>query len=247
MSEILDLNTNDDNRPSIFSRRKFNYVEVLQLAKDLADAVNYIHNELSPDAMIIHRDIKPDNLGLTSAGRLKLFDFGLCRCVKKHPTGSNLSTAYEMTGHTGSLRYMAPEVVLERPYNEKVDVYSFGIVVWSIAMNKMPFRGFDRAKHHAAVVIAGGRPKVESGWPSAFSHPPLTHPLTYTLLSHTPSPIIHPLTRPRTYILIITLSPTLLPPQVGLPPFVKCYHNVGIKTVNNDHPSKRFPHDLSRC
>ena len=168
VSEILDLNTNDDNRPSIFSRRKFNYVEVLQLAKDLADAVNYIHNELSPDAMIIHRDIKPDNLGLTSAGRLKLFDFGLCRCVKKHPTGSNLSTAYEMTGHTGSLRYMAPEVVLERPYNEKVDVYSFGIVVWSIAMNKMPFRGFDRAKHHAAVVIAGGRPKVESGWPSAF-------------------------------------------------------------------------------
>ena len=123
MSEILDLNTNDDNRPSIFSRRKFNYVEVLQLAKDLADAVNYIHNELSPDAMIIHRDIKPDNLGLTSAGRLKLFDFGLCRCVKKHPTDSSLSTAYEMTGNTGPLHYMAPEVVLDRPYNEKVDVY----------------------------------------------------------------------------------------------------------------------------
>ena len=122
VSEILGLNTEDDNRPSIFSRRKFNYVEVLQLSKDLAEAVNYIHNEMSQHAMIIHRDIKPDNIGLTSEGRLKLFDFGLCRCVNKGPD-NNLSAAYEMTGHTGSLRYMAPEVVLDQPYNEKVDVY----------------------------------------------------------------------------------------------------------------------------
>ena len=55
VSEVLDLNSNDETRPSIFHRRKFSYVEVLQLAKDLADAINYIHHEISPHAMIIHR------------------------------------------------------------------------------------------------------------------------------------------------------------------------------------------------
>ena len=146
MAEILNLNTEDDNRPSIFSRRKFNYIEVLQLAKDLADAVNYIHNEISPQAMIIHRDMKPDNIGLTSEGRLKLFDFGLCRCVKKRPD-NKLSTAYEMTGHTGSLRYMAPEVVLDKPYNEKDDVYRYGRT--NPFMTNPPIHNFSTTQTHA--------------------------------------------------------------------------------------------------
>jgi serine/threonine protein kinase len=40
-----------------------------------------------------------------------------------------------MTGNTGSLRYMAPEVALRRPYSEKADVYSFGILVWQVILS----------------------------------------------------------------------------------------------------------------
>ena len=47
----------------------------------------------------------------------KVFDFGLCRVVKKRRIESQ---KYAMTGNTGSLRYMAPEVVLNHPYSEKV-------------------------------------------------------------------------------------------------------------------------------
>jgi len=159
LSEVLDLNSAEESRPSLFQRRKFTYVEVLQMAKDLANAIDYIHREIDPACMIIHRDLKPENLGLAADGRLKLFDFGLCRCVKKRTPQMQ---TYEMTGNTGSLRYMAPEVVLDLPYNETVDAFSFGIVVWTIACNKLPFRGFDRAKHRAAVVLGGGRPKVPS-------------------------------------------------------------------------------------
>ena len=58
---------------------------------------------------VIHRDLKPDNMGWTADGQFKLFDFGLCTCVRKEETQHE---TYELTGCTGSIRYMAPEVVL---------------------------------------------------------------------------------------------------------------------------------------
>ena len=45
---------------------------------------------------------------------------------------------YEMSGETGSLRYMAPEVADCRPYNQKADVYSFGTILWEIVAYKKP-------------------------------------------------------------------------------------------------------------
>ena len=53
-------------------------------------------------------DLKPANIGFTADMQLKLFDFGLVTCVKKR---SHAAEVYEMTGYTGSLRYMAPEVI----------------------------------------------------------------------------------------------------------------------------------------
>ena len=108
VSGLLDLD-GSDTRPSMFRRRSFVYVEILRLARSLADALDYLHSKVHPEAMIIHRDLKPENLGIAADGTLKVFDFGLCRCVKKR----NKSTEkYQMTGNTGSIRYMAPEVVL---------------------------------------------------------------------------------------------------------------------------------------
>ena len=52
-------------------------------------------------------DLKPENVGFTASMKLKLFDFGLMTCVKKLSTVFDM---YELSGFTGSLRYMAPEV-----------------------------------------------------------------------------------------------------------------------------------------
>jgi hypothetical protein len=76
---------------------------LLQRAKEIAEALEYLHCEFHEGATIIHRDLKPDNVGFTISGELKLFDFGLCTCVK---TRKDIHEAYEMTGNTGSLRYM---------------------------------------------------------------------------------------------------------------------------------------------
>ena len=62
--------------------------------------------------------------GFTIDGTVKLIDFGLATVVDGGSTNRN--DVYEMSGETGSLRYMAPEVAACRPYNHKADVYSFG-------------------------------------------------------------------------------------------------------------------------
>ena len=102
---------------------------------------------------------------MDAAGRLKLFDFGLGRCVKKRTTDNQV---YRMTGETGTLRYMAPEVVLKLPYTEKVDVFSFAVVVWTLSRNKHPYRGMTSADHMTHVVQRGERPKLEASWPKEF-------------------------------------------------------------------------------
>lgn len=60
--------------------------------------------------MVVHRDVKPDNIGFSAEGDLKLLDLGLSKVVSK----SEMANAtYNMTGETGSARYMAPEVIMD--------------------------------------------------------------------------------------------------------------------------------------
>ena len=77
---------------------------------------------------------------------------------------------YDMTGNTGSRRYMAPEVAKDQEYNESVDVYSFGILMWELCSAEKPFYGYGSGKHMQQVVLGGERPKMDSAhtayWPN---------------------------------------------------------------------------------
>ena len=109
-------------------------------------------------------DLKPDNVGFTMDMQLKLFDLGLMTLVKKR---SCVNEVYEMTGFTGSLRYMAPEVALKKAYNEKVDVHSFGIILWEMLTGELPFKGVNKAEFLSTVVGLGYRPKIPKHLPGA--------------------------------------------------------------------------------
>jgi serine/threonine protein kinase len=104
-------------------KKKNVYVEVLRHAQSLACALDYCHARVVPGSMVLHRDIKPDNIAFTSDGRLKLLDFGLAKTVES--TSLDTVDGYHMS-KAGSYRYMSPEVGLAQPYNHKADVYSFG-------------------------------------------------------------------------------------------------------------------------
>jgi eukaryotic-like serine/threonine-protein kinase len=81
---------------------------------------------------IVHRDIKPENLMLRPDGYIKVLDFGLARQAGSE-RGHDQSPA-------GTLGYMSPEEVLQRPITAASDIFSLGIVLYELASGTNPFR-----------------------------------------------------------------------------------------------------------
>ena len=106
--------------------------------------------------------------GFTLDGVVKIIDFGLARVIENALPDSD--ELYEMSGETGSLRYMAPEVADGRPYNHKADIYSFGIILWEVATYKKPFDGMDKAQFYERVIHGGERPMINKKWPNQFTN-----------------------------------------------------------------------------
>ena len=90
----------------------------------LATALAYCHDEAFPGYKLLHRDIKPSNVGLSQAGKIVLFDFGLAS-IWQVDVNADSNETRRITGETGSLRYMSPEMANSEPYNHKSDVFSF--------------------------------------------------------------------------------------------------------------------------
>ena len=70
------------------------------------------------------------------------------------------NNTFQLSGKTGSLSYMAPEVAKEQPYNETVDVYSLAILAWQIFEMDTPYKDYSIARYNNLVVDKGGRPKL---------------------------------------------------------------------------------------
>eukprot|EP00002_Diphylleia_rotans_P037319 TRINITY_DN832_c0_g1_i12.p1 TRINITY_DN832_c0_g1~~TRINITY_DN832_c0_g1_i12.p1 ORF type:complete len:2157 (+),score=329.35 TRINITY_DN832_c0_g1_i12:121-6591(+) len=104
------------------------------LLLDAANGMNYLH--LSSPA-ILHRDLKSLNLLLDDRWCLKISDFGLTG-IQQKIKNSELPS--------GSLLWMAPEVILGEEYTEKADVYSFGIVIWEVLTRKEPYEDYGGIK-----------------------------------------------------------------------------------------------------
>ncbi|KAI6694804.1 hypothetical protein NL676_022514 [Syzygium grande] len=117
---------------------------IRRLALDVARGLSYLH-----DKGIIHGDVKPSNFLVDSNGTLKVTDFGL----------SHRAAYYGSSEVGGTMRYMAPEVIKDGTSSLKADVYSFGITLWEICHNKMPFYNvksdlIDQAIYHHVISCA---------------------------------------------------------------------------------------------
>jgi serine/threonine protein kinase len=94
---------------------------------------------------------------------VKIFDFGLAK--ELDPTLRHGCTEfYELSGNTGSLRYMSPEVARCEPYNLTADVYSFGLLLWQVCSLMLPYDGMNRQDHSELVVYGNERPPLDSSW-----------------------------------------------------------------------------------
>lgn len=117
---------------------------VWDITTQMVLALRYLHSPIKENApnigRIIHRDLKPDNVFLSSTGAVKIGDFNLSRVIE--------SADAKMT-FAGTFSYMAPEILLRKPYNEKVDIWSLGCIVCEMCTNR-PIFNFSHSTDYAA-------------------------------------------------------------------------------------------------
>jgi len=99
---------------------------------------------------IIYRDLKPENIGFDVRDDVKIFDFGLAKELR--PDMEQEDGLYKLTGYTGSLRYMAPEVAKCQPYKLAADSYLYGIMLWQLLTIESPYTNYS-VKMHADLVV----------------------------------------------------------------------------------------------
>jgi serine/threonine protein kinase len=119
VTELLDGDLDD----FIKSGRKISLLQKLKMMRDMAQGMAWLH---ASDPKIIHRDLKPKNILMDRHLNVKICDFGLSLMIEKKE---------KINTRAGSFIWMAPEALLKTPHNEKVDVYSYGIVCWQILTN----------------------------------------------------------------------------------------------------------------
>src|SRR5262245_52522616 len=109
-------------------RTSLDTAAVVSFAQQIADALDAAH-----DKGIVHRDIKPGNIFVSPAGRVKVLDFGLARRFKAEgdetpPDGSTIPGR-----PLGTANYMAPERILQLPLDPRSDLFSLGVVIYEMA------------------------------------------------------------------------------------------------------------------
>ncbi|XP_045071306.1 mitogen-activated protein kinase kinase kinase 13 [Coregonus clupeaformis] len=98
-------------------------------ASGIASGMNYLHLH-----KIIHRDLKSPNVLVTQQDTVKISDFG---------TSKELSDKSTQMSFAGTVAWMAPEVIRNEPVSEKVDIWSFGVVLWELLTGEIPYKDVD--------------------------------------------------------------------------------------------------------
>lgn len=102
-------------------------------------------------ARIIHRDLKSGNILLDENDLPRVCDFGLV----------GFKTRGTRTGYVGTAQWMAPEILRSSPfYDEKVDVYSFAVLLWEMLTLSEPYKGMTQDQMVMAIIEKGARPAI---------------------------------------------------------------------------------------
>ncbi|XP_077459948.1 aurora kinase A isoform X2 [Stigmatopora argus] len=133
---------------------------------ELADALDYCHSR-----QVIHRDIKPENLLLGANGELKIGDFGW----SVHTPSSRRSTL------CGTLDYLPPEMIEGKTHDDKVDLWSLGVLCYEFLLGKPPFETKSHDDTYRRIA------RVEYSYPSHSNVSAPAKNLISLLLKHNPA------------------------------------------------------------
>ncbi|KAK1302824.1 Serine/threonine-protein kinase HT1 [Acorus calamus] len=126
--------------------------KLLSFALDIAHGMEYVHSQ-----GVIHRDLKPENILFDQNMCLKVADFGIA-CEEAYCDA--------LAEDPGTYRWMAPEMIKHKPYGRKVDVYSFGLVLWEMVTGTIPYEEMTPIQAAFAVVDKNMRPAIPINCPA---------------------------------------------------------------------------------
>ena len=136
-----------------FKHQRPDLRQALAIAAQVADALNEAHAR-----GIIHRDIKPDNIMLTTRGQVKVLDFGLAKVLRDPSilesdaqTGSMLTIPGMLMG---TVPYMSPEQLRGEDLDGRSDIFSFGAVLYEMLSGRRPFEAKSTAEVISAILTA---------------------------------------------------------------------------------------------
>lgn len=105
--------------------------ETARIIGQVLTALEYSHR-----AGVVHRDIKPGNVMITSGGQVKVMDFGIARAVSE-----SSSTIAETSAIVGTAQYFSPEQARGEAVDARTDLYSTGVVLFELLAGRAPFTG----------------------------------------------------------------------------------------------------------
>jgi predicted ATPase/tRNA A-37 threonylcarbamoyl transferase component Bud32 len=115
---------------SLHEARPADFKSIVAAAQQICEALRHAHSH-----KIVHRDLKPENVLVEPDGTLKLVDFGIARPVASRMT--------EAGGIIGTVYYLAPESVQAKEIDERVDLYSLGVMLYELTAGELPFEADD--------------------------------------------------------------------------------------------------------
>lgn len=123
--EVVDGGELFDN---IVENGAYTEAEAKIVMRSLLSALSFLHSH-----RVVHRDLKPENILCKTRLEIKLADFGLSNVLP------DVGADAKLQSRCGTPVYMAPEMLQHRPYNESVDVWSAGIIMYILMSGSLPF------------------------------------------------------------------------------------------------------------
>jgi eukaryotic-like serine/threonine-protein kinase len=118
----------------LVSQEPIDWMRALRIARQVCIALQVAH-----DNDLVHRDIKPENLFITSAGAVKLIDFGLAKSAEELGEAEDSATDLGSLTLFGTPEYIAPEQIAGGRVDRRADLYALGCVLYEMLSGRLPF------------------------------------------------------------------------------------------------------------